>query len=722
MRWFQKVRSLLGLNTSVENDVLEDLSIKRKEADDLKDQIQKALNNFDEMSKGLELKIMACDKFIEKGEKYGEDNKKYLQQRLTIVTDAYLSEVAKMNDSLNKVNAEILAKESDIIAKAIQLTALLPSVDQEKIKSLITTWEQTGEINSEKVEHQSDAIYKAVEIISKSMDSETDGDDEEVEKSSDEGNKKVKKVMDEWKSGKLKSSSGDKVTNQKQAIAIALSEAGLSKAEVDEIQKAYDYNKKAYTYKEPKTYEGHYANMIVKRAFNVDNNSKTVEKILFLKRAKDKELAPGQYCLPGGHIDAGETIQQAAIRELKEEAGLVADYAYIEAKAKCDNGKWAFYLSSYIDSGDVVLLDGENDGYQWMTQDEWLEADLFFDLKDHLKALLIPEGERIEDIPTIKKAEEGGLSEDQYLEELSKALITVSDAVEEELINGEEIIKAKKAEIGEKRDWAGIEYVKTNHGWIKTKQTEEERKKKSDDFKHSTSDLVGHAENTSTDQLKKVVSSDEKKNHLRDAAKRELERRAEKKKDKGNGGTKKKPSSKSKEENTQKHHDKLHSLLDSGKFKSKNRVEQTKLIGDAQDHTRKVEKSLTQDFDDKEIDALDTYVSEKYKDINSYLRKGEKDNPELDKTISLIDSAISKNKLKEDIIVYRSLSGNQELVEDKAFQSTSIDPYTSNTFKTKEGKIYKLKIPAGTNYAYIGGGEKEMLLPRDLDLTKFIVK
>jgi len=40
---------------------------------------------------------------------------------------------------------------------------------------------------------------------------------------------KVKKVMEEFKSGKLKSSSGSKVTNPKQAIAIGLSEAGLSR-------------------------------------------------------------------------------------------------------------------------------------------------------------------------------------------------------------------------------------------------------------------------------------------------------------------------------------------------------------------------------------------------------------------------------------------------------------------------------------------------------------
>lgn len=40
---------------------------------------------------------------------------------------------------------------------------------------------------------------------------------------------KVQKVMREYKEGKLKSSSGSKVTNPKQAIAIGLSEAGLSK-------------------------------------------------------------------------------------------------------------------------------------------------------------------------------------------------------------------------------------------------------------------------------------------------------------------------------------------------------------------------------------------------------------------------------------------------------------------------------------------------------------
>lgn len=41
--------------------------------------------------------------------------------------------------------------------------------------------------------------------------------------------KKVAKVMREYKAGKLKSSSGDKVTSKDQAVAIAMSESGQTK-------------------------------------------------------------------------------------------------------------------------------------------------------------------------------------------------------------------------------------------------------------------------------------------------------------------------------------------------------------------------------------------------------------------------------------------------------------------------------------------------------------
>jgi hypothetical protein len=43
------------------------------------------------------------------------------------------------------------------------------------------------------------------------------------------GKKKVSTVMKEYCKGKLNSSSGENITNRRQAIAVALSEAGMSK-------------------------------------------------------------------------------------------------------------------------------------------------------------------------------------------------------------------------------------------------------------------------------------------------------------------------------------------------------------------------------------------------------------------------------------------------------------------------------------------------------------
>jgi hypothetical protein len=51
-------------------------------------------------------------------------------------------------------------------------------------------------------------------------------------KSSSSGRTKVKRVMHEHKEGTLKSGSGQKVKNRKQAVAIALNEARKSGAKI----------------------------------------------------------------------------------------------------------------------------------------------------------------------------------------------------------------------------------------------------------------------------------------------------------------------------------------------------------------------------------------------------------------------------------------------------------------------------------------------------------
>src|SRR5712664_4044098 len=45
--------------------------------------------------------------------------------------------------------------------------------------------------------------------------------------------------------------------------------------------------------------------------------------VLAEKRKLTKRLAPGAVALPGGHVDAGESIENALRRELDEELGVV---------------------------------------------------------------------------------------------------------------------------------------------------------------------------------------------------------------------------------------------------------------------------------------------------------------------------------------------------------------------------------------------------------------
>ena len=37
---------------------------------------------------------------------------------------------------------------------------------------------------------------------------------------------------------------------------------------------------------------------------------------------QEQGLAKGLWCLPGGHMNEGETLEQAAVREAREEAGI----------------------------------------------------------------------------------------------------------------------------------------------------------------------------------------------------------------------------------------------------------------------------------------------------------------------------------------------------------------------------------------------------------------
>lgn len=59
-------------------------------------------------------------------------------------------------------------------------------------------------------------------------------------------------------------------------------------------------------------------------------------RVLLVKRGKDPFR--GALVMPGGHIEPGETLEAAAVRELQEEAGIVVDPAKLHFLMDLDAG------------------------------------------------------------------------------------------------------------------------------------------------------------------------------------------------------------------------------------------------------------------------------------------------------------------------------------------------------------------------------------------------
>ncbi|QRF75225.1 dihydroneopterin triphosphate pyrophosphatase [Thermoplasmatales archaeon] len=96
---------------------------------------------------------------------------------------------------------------------------------------------------------------------------------------------------------------------------------------------------------------------------------------------------------PKGHIEAGETEETAAIREVREETGLnlepargfryVQEYWYSTRQGRIN--KEVVMFISRANAGDVVKISHEHIGYKWITYEDCLLQLSFKNQIDMLK-------------------------------------------------------------------------------------------------------------------------------------------------------------------------------------------------------------------------------------------------------------------------------------------------------------------------------------------------
>lgn len=108
------------------------------------------------------------------------------------------------------------------------------------------------------------------------------------------------------------------------------------------------------------------------------------EKLLLLLRHELK-IEPNTWCVPGGKVDEGETLVAAAVRELKEETGIIADESELHYFTTIYKTNPTFNLLFHIFSlqknerPEVTLNPTEHVQYRWATLEEALTLPLIPD-------------------------------------------------------------------------------------------------------------------------------------------------------------------------------------------------------------------------------------------------------------------------------------------------------------------------------------------------------
>ena len=116
-------------------------------------------------------------------------------------------------------------------------------------------------------------------------------------------------------------------------------------------------------------------------------------KLLILQRAGDQGNHTDEWCIPGGHVDAGEDFRTAAQRELLEETGIdiPKDILFETAVATGKDFEIHYFVGHVSEETPAfVVVDSEEEiGSAWIEPGTELDDyEFIFDMKDNLKKIL----------------------------------------------------------------------------------------------------------------------------------------------------------------------------------------------------------------------------------------------------------------------------------------------------------------------------------------------
>jgi len=103
-----------------------------------------------------------------------------------------------------------------------------------------------------------------------------------------------------------------------------------------------------------------------------------------------------KWTLPGGHIDPGEKISEAVVREVKEEVGLEVEFVDVVAWGELIDSKdfhrpaHFIYFDGYcqVINEEVKLDNVEIKKYKWVTPEEALKLDLADSFPDTIQKFI----------------------------------------------------------------------------------------------------------------------------------------------------------------------------------------------------------------------------------------------------------------------------------------------------------------------------------------------